>query len=207
MIKLSNDYVLSSRNANDYYFWAKIKGYEGIYEISILGVRSKDRVIDRGASGKENKKGKIKKPTLMQIGYLFYGLWDRNKEQKQTLHRLIAFHFIANFDPLKNHVNHKDGVKLNNAPYNLEWNTQAENNLHACRTGLRGTRHLKSRGLHACAKPVGKYSDGRMVKVYDCVRDAVEDTKTTVGYFIKNNRRDPNGFYWKFISNEKSIIT
>ena len=37
----------------------------------------------------------------------------------------------------KEYINHKDGNPRNNNVENLEWCTIAENNLHACRTGLR----------------------------------------------------------------------
>ncbi len=56
--------------------------------------------------------------------------------KKHTVHRLVAFAFIHNFNSSQNHVNHLDGDKLNNNANNLEWCTQAENNLHAYSTGL-----------------------------------------------------------------------
>jgi hypothetical protein len=46
-------------------------------------------------------------------------------------------------------VNHKDGVKLNCMPDNLEWGTQVENVHHAFRTGL---TPVKGYAYHKAAK-------------------------------------------------------
>ncbi len=53
------------------------------------------------------------------------------------IHRLIALAWIPNNEPQRWQVNHKDGNKSNFKISNLEWVTPSENNLHACRTGLR----------------------------------------------------------------------
>lgn len=53
-------------------------------------------------------------------------------------HRLLALTFLeypAEVNDL--HVNHKDGIKINNAVDNLEWVTPKENVMHAVANGLR----------------------------------------------------------------------
>lgn len=54
-----------------------------------------------------------------------------------AVHRLVALAWIHNPNPLAWQVNHIDGDKTNFHWGNLEWTTPSENNLHACRTGLR----------------------------------------------------------------------
>jgi hypothetical protein len=49
------------------------------------------------------------------------------------VHRLIA---SAYYGDSKLFVNHKNGVKDDNRPENLEWVTPSDNNKHAIRTGL-----------------------------------------------------------------------
>lgn len=51
------------------------------------------------------------------------------------LHRLMAEAFIPKVEG-KPHINHKDGNKLNNNLYNLEWVSQSENSQHAQDNGL-----------------------------------------------------------------------
>lgn len=51
-------------------------------------------------------------------------------KKKHLLHRIIATAWVEN--PLnKPHINHKNGIKTDNRPENLEWVTASENMLHA----------------------------------------------------------------------------
>lgn len=65
----------------------------------------------------------------------------------REVHRLVALAFVPN--PLGlTHVNHIDGIKFHNDSANLEWTTQADNNVHAWKTGLRdcckGAKHHRA---------------------------------------------------------------
>lgn len=68
------------------------------------------------------------------------------------MHRLIASTFIKRPDHLKHipfmllHVNHKNGIKNDYRPNNLEWSTPKENAIHSSMTGLspQGLSHTKT---------------------------------------------------------------
>lgn len=121
--------------------WKDIKGHEGVYQVSNFGrVRSLDMVVNYFAFGKQcsrTGKGRILKPAISGQ-YLAVAL---NRGNTQTIHRLVAEAFLPNPEN-KEQVNHKDGNKLNNTLYNLEWATRRENASHAVKTGLtaKGTR-------------------------------------------------------------------
>ena len=91
------------------------------------------------------KNKKILKLHENNSGYLLIEIWSHGKSFTTSIHRLVATAFIPipyeyinkgyNYDTLQ--VNHKDGNKRHNLPYNLEWSTQQENMDHAWNTGLR----------------------------------------------------------------------
>lgn len=59
-------------------------------------------------------------------------------DDKYLVHRLVAeaFHGAPQAGMAYKTVNHKNGIKLDNTPENLEWATYAANQSHARATGL-----------------------------------------------------------------------
>lgn len=115
--------------------WVDIKGHDSNYRISTLcNVISLSRFDKRGFLRKE----KILKHVINRHGYVDISLG----QQKKKLHRLMAEAFIPNPDN-KPCINHKDGNKLNNSVYNLEWCTHSENVYHAYSIGLMIPKELK----------------------------------------------------------------
>lgn len=116
-----------------------VKGYEDYYQVSDMGnVRSKDRYVNNSRGG---NKRLIKGKVLAQTPYCGYNTicFCVNGVIKQKIgkvHRMVAEAFIENVDN-KRCVNHKDGNKLNNDVFNLEWVTYSENTIHAINTGLK----------------------------------------------------------------------
>lgn len=109
--------------------WKDIAGYEGKYQISSLG---KVKIFNY----KNTKNVRIMKDFIDGRGYIRACLCKNGIGKFYSVHRLVAEAFIPNPEN-KITVNHKDGNKLNNKVDNLEWNTYAENNIHAIVNNLR----------------------------------------------------------------------
>lgn len=120
--------------------WEKIKGFEGLYEISNLGrVKSVERLVYYNHSKTNNRhykrnKEKILCPKIVR-GYNTVILSNLDIRKNMRICRLVAIHFIDNpYGKLQ--VNHKDGNKKNDNLDNLEWVTPSENMQHAKISGL-----------------------------------------------------------------------
>lgn len=104
--------------------WKPVVGYEGWYSVSSLG-----RVMrDRPASG--THAGLILRPRPTKYGYLGVCLNKAALRKYIAVHRIVAIAFIGS-QPAGCNVNHKNGIKTDNRPANLEWVTPQENSLHA----------------------------------------------------------------------------
>ncbi len=108
--------------------WKAVRGFEEVYEVSNTGkVRSVDRVTSAGS----NVVGKTLSPRLCGR-YPAVMLSLAGVTKNHYIHRLVAEAFIENTH-LKPQINHKDRIRSNNSVLNLEWCTQAENNLDVAR--------------------------------------------------------------------------
>jgi hypothetical protein len=106
--------------------WKKIPNLQH-YEASNYGrIRSVDHYYK-----KRFYKGRVLKETFDNWGYL--RITANNKTLKS--HRLVAYTFLPNPQNLPD-INHKNGIKTDNRPINLEWCTQRWNNEHAIKIGL-----------------------------------------------------------------------
>lgn len=91
-------------------------------------------------------------------------------KQKQVLvHTLVAEAFIEKPTNVCDvEVNHKDGVKTNNAAFNLEWLTHQENIKHSFKVGLRptvlGGQHAQSKTVRAVNVETGDVVEATSVK-------------------------------------------
>lgn len=81
--------------------------------------------------------GTIYKQSVNSTGYysVRVTLGSRDKKKSFRIHKAVAETFVPNPEN-KPDVNHKDGNRLNNNAYNLEWSTEKENTRHAWDTGL-----------------------------------------------------------------------
>jgi len=125
---LTHHYSKNRHHPQWYETWKDVVGYEGIYKISSIG---------RVKSLYYNKET-ILSLTETPDGYYRLQLIKDGKYKHFFVHVLVATAFIENDSPsTKIEVNHKNGIKTDNAIKNLEWVTPSQNIIHAYDTGLR----------------------------------------------------------------------
>lgn len=118
--------------------WLPIPGYEGLYEVSNMGViRS---IAHQVVATYKHKTGVMKirarvMRTRIHKKYLSISLTKDGVQKHTTVHQCVARAFVPNPLGLPE-VDHKDTNKLNNRSDNLEWVTQEENMRRAMAAGL-----------------------------------------------------------------------
>lgn len=130
--------------------WAKVLGYEGVYEISNMGrLRTMARMIKNKLCLRRHPKI-LKAYLCKKTGYyrVVLGKYENhNKRELRYIHRLVAIAFIPNPEN-KPEVNHKFGIKTDNRVSQLEWATRPENIQHGFKMGL--IPILKGEECHNC---------------------------------------------------------
>jgi hypothetical protein len=116
--------------------WLPVIGFEGSYEVSNLGrVRSLPRKVASRPGRIRRVPGKLLKPNFTIHGYLQVNLQRESKGVPFSVHRLVAEAFIGPRPPGAD-IDHKDGIKINNERWNLEYVSRLENVRRAIRMGL-----------------------------------------------------------------------
>lgn len=117
--------------------WKPVLGYEGRYEVSSLGrvktLPGRVRLSEHTRPLPE----KIRTGALDRHGYRYVILYDKDtarRPKRVGVHRLVAMVFLPKSEPHK-HVNHKNFVRDDNRPENLEWTTAAENVRYSAKAG------------------------------------------------------------------------
>ena len=176
--------MITNKTVNE--IWADIKGFEGYYQISNLGiVRSIDRVVAHKRTGVMRFKGRLLSMCLNRTnGYKRVYLTKDNTSFKFYVHVLVANHFIEKVNG-KIFINHKDGIKTNNTVDNLEWVTKSENAIHAVETGLNnpckresnGNSKLKNKDIDDIIKlfKTGEYTQVAISKMYGVCKQTINN--------------------------------
>lgn len=153
--------------------WKDIKGFEGLYQVSNLG---RVKTLEKEVSHSRNKLLKVKRKSIIKKqvfnkknGYMYVSLNKDKKMYNFSIHRLVAIHFIDNFNN-KSEVNHIDGNKTNNTILNLEWVNAKENTNHSFKIGhpskrikLNVDKVIEIRKLYS----TGNYTLNYLSKVYE----------------------------------------
>lgn len=123
--------------------WAKVPGYEGIYEASANGrIRSVDRVVIH-PKGPQKMRGRIIRPRL-HLGYPHVKLWRDGKCETFAVHRIVAMTFIGPC-PDGQEVLHWNDIRDDCRLANLRYGTRKQNMADAKRNGRKLGRPARER--------------------------------------------------------------
>ena len=181
--------------------WKSVIGYEGFYEVSNQGrVRSVDRIVIQPLNGMPTKclyKGRILKLTIDKFGYVLTSLSKLGKIKTFRVHRFVGLCFLPNPENKKT-INHKDGNKLNNNEYNLEWSSQLENNRHANESLL--IKRIKRKGMpHEV--PIKQFDkNGMLIAEWDSISEAsrtLNFKQPCISKCLSGIVKTSYGFIWK----------
>lgn len=118
--------------------WVDIEGYEGCYMVSSLGrIKSLEREVSCSDGSVRTLSERIMSAWSGTTS--LYGrirLYKDGTGTKFTIHRLVARHFLPDWNP-DLEVNHLDGNRSNNAAVNLEMCTHSRNMEHAIAHNLK----------------------------------------------------------------------
>lgn len=175
--------------------WKDINGYEGLYQVSNLGrVRSlnyQGHGLTRELVPKENNSGR-----------LWFDLWKEGKGKAMLAHRLVAMAFIPNPDNLPQ-INHIDENPKNNAAWNLEWCTQAENiqkwlQNHPERRRKTYSRKYQRRS-HLRVRQLTK--EGELIREWDnssSVARGLGMSDWSISECCRGKRKTAHGYVWQY---------
>jgi hypothetical protein len=156
-------------------YWKPVKGYEGLYEVSVAGqVRSVARTVSHKYYGCQKFKSIMRRLSQNTRGYFVVQLSGRDKKKRRfAVHRLVETTFRP--DKQGRCVRHLDGHKLNNRLSNLATGTHAENSADTIRHGrmMNGENHTHH-----------KLSESDIPKIRECfgfMSDAKIGSKFNVG--------------------------
>ena len=137
------------------------------------------------------------KPYLNVYGYYMVSI----RRHTYLVHRLIAKAFCPSSDE-KQEVNHKNGIKTDNRPINLEWCSRLENTRHSFRVLGRRSSMLGRQGVKSpYSKPILQLKDAKIVNRFYGAHEAERETgikHQSIYRCLHGEGHSAGGFEWKY---------
>lgn len=131
-------------------------------------------------------------------GYRYVTLYNNGCSKHYKISKLVALYFVPNPN-CKEVPNHKDGNKLNDNFWNLEWVTYSENTKHAFGLGL--AKNAKGEE-DSQSKPVDLYTNsGVFICHYGSISEASRELglhKSKIARQAKNESFGQDGFCFRY---------
>ena len=187
-----------------------IYDYRGLYQVSNQGnVKSLERLDSLGRTVKEKVLNKIKHKN----DYEKVKLCKNGKYKDFLVHRLVAYMFVENDDPInKTQVNHKDEDTTNNNTNNLEWCTSSYNANYGTRNKRTSQTKKDNKIVSGCnhprAKKIAQYDlDGNLIKIWDYIRQVEKELlgknkHQAITKCCKGEQKTAYGFIWKYVKED-----
>jgi hypothetical protein len=179
--------------------WRKINGCDNHYMVSSTGRIKSLRFWKEAGNAKYFTKEKILKTCISKKGYAYIGLYFKGFRKSYSVHRLVAIAFLGKPEQNNLDVNHRNGIKADNRPSNLEWCTRSENELHSY-------RELGKTGRKGLGRPISCTHKKSRVKLnFKTVIDAMETLSLTKSIYnaLLGHRKSYAGYFWKY---ERTVL-
>ena len=176
--------------------WTSVPGYEGIYQVSNFG--KVKRLCGHYVRKRYITTEHILKPDMDKGGYFRVRLYKNAYSKKYLVHRLVYSAFIEPI-PEGMQVNHKNEIKTDNRPENLNLLTCTEN----INWGTRNGRAAKSNTNNVLrSKQVKQYTvEGELVKEFPSIKQVKRELGFEDGNIIKcckGKYKTAYGFIWRY---------
>lgn len=176
--------------------WRDVKGYEGRYKVSELGVIiSIPHTTTTNGIIKFWKFSKLK-PMKNINGYYCVKLSDCHRIKRQLIHRIVAEAFVSNPNKYPC-VNHKDENKSNNCAKNLEWCTVRYNNNYGSKNERAAIKNKNGK----MSKPVIQLDkEGHIIKEYPSIQEAKRQgfDNSYISKCCSGKAHLHKGYIWKY---------
>ena len=184
--------------------WKDIVGYEGLYQVSNLGiVKSLKRKVYAGRNRMRWQYERILSNNKTNgNGYIVVSLNKESKSKNKYVHRLVAEAFLENPNNYK-YINHKDQNTFNNNVNNLEFCTAQYNSTYRDAHIKRGLKHRNN--LVNSKKVYQLDENENIIKEFPSMAEAnrqLGTNHTSIYACINGKQKHAFGYKWKYADEE-----